>query len=92
MAVREPTTGLRARKHGLDDGRREKTVTGEPGRYPVSGGQWVMTTWAIPHLTIGDRPDGGPCVLRAAEADVLAARPVRTHVSRDWLMAGRKRR
>ena len=42
----------------------------------------------IPHLTIGDRPDGGPGVLRTAEAEVLAAQPVRTHVTRAWLMTG----
>ncbi len=42
----------------------------------------------IPHLTVGDCPEGGLGVLRAAEAEVLAALPVRTHVSRAWLMTG----
>jgi hypothetical protein len=91
LAARESTTGLRAGKHGLHDGRREKPQIGEARRNPVSGGQLVMTTSAIPHLTIGDRPDGGPGVLRPAEAEVRAALSVRTHVSRGWLMAGRKR-
>jgi hypothetical protein len=50
----------------------------------------VRRTFAevIPHLTVGDCPDGGPGVLRTAEAEVLAALPVRTHVSRAWLMTG----
>jgi len=42
---------------------------------PPFGGAFAEV---IPHLTIGDRPDGGPGVLRAAEAEVLAALPVRT--------------
>lgn len=52
---------------------------------PPFGGAFAEV---IPHLTIGDRPDRGPGVLRAAEAEVLAALPVRTHVSRAWLMTG----
>lgn len=35
-----------------------------------------------------DGGEGEPGVLRAAEAEVLAALPVRTHVSRAWLMTG----
>jgi hypothetical protein len=35
----------------------------------------------IPHLTVGDRPEGGPGTLRAAEAEVLPALPIRTHVT-----------
>jgi len=42
----------------------------------------------IPHLTVGDRPDGGMSALRAAQAQVLPMLPVRTHVSRAWLMSG----
>jgi 2'-5' RNA ligase superfamily len=42
----------------------------------------------IPHLTVGDRPEGGPGVLRAAEAEVLPALPICTQVSRAWLMTG----
>lgn len=42
----------------------------------------------IPHLTVGDRPEGGLGVLHAAETEVLLALPVRTHVSRAWLMTG----
>jgi 2'-5' RNA ligase len=42
----------------------------------------------VPHLTIGARPQGGPRALQAAEADVLPALPVRTHVSHAWLMTG----
>ena len=52
---------------------------------PPFGGAFAEV---IPHLTVGDRPDGGPGVLRAAEAEVLAALPIRTHVSRAWLMTG----
>jgi len=39
-------------------------------------------------LTVGDRPEGGPGALRAAEAKVLPKLPVRTHVSCAWLMTG----
>jgi 2'-5' RNA ligase len=42
----------------------------------------------VPHLTIGDRPPGGPAMLEAAEADVRPALPVHTRVSRAWLMTG----
>ena len=42
----------------------------------------------VPHLTIGDRPAGGSGALKAAEAEVAAALPVRTHVSCAWLMTG----
>ena len=42
----------------------------------------------VPHLTIGDRPAGGPGSLRAAEAEVVADLPVRAHVSCAWLMTG----
>ena len=42
----------------------------------------------IPHLTVGDRPDGGISALRAAEAQVLLMLPVCTRVSRAWLMTG----
>jgi hypothetical protein len=47
---------------------------------------WRAFAEVIPHLTIGDRPDGGLGALRDAEAEAL---PVRTHVSRAWLMTGR---
>jgi 2'-5' RNA ligase len=46
----------------------------------------------VPHLTIGDQPPGGVAALRAAEADVLTALPVRTRVSRAWLMSGGRER
>jgi 2'-5' RNA ligase len=52
---------------------------------PPFGGAFAEV---IPHLTVGDRPEGGLGVLRAAEAEVLAALPVRTHVGRAWLMTG----
>jgi hypothetical protein len=58
-----------------------------PGYLPY-GGQYDD---AVPHLTVGDQPPGGVADLRAAEADVLAALtalPVRTRVSRAWLMTG----
>ena len=42
----------------------------------------------VPHLTVGDRPPGGPAELEAAEGDVKPALPVRTRVSRAWLMTG----
>ena len=38
---------------------------------PPFGGAFAEV---IPHLTVGDRPDGGPGVLRAGETEVLAAR------------------
>src|SRR5262249_34354813 len=54
---------------------------------PPFGGAFAEV---IPHLTIGDRPEGGPGVLRAAAAEVLPAPPGRTHGSRARLMAGRQ--
>ena len=42
----------------------------------------------VPHLTIGHQPPGGPALLEAAEAEVRKALPVRTLVSRGWLMTG----
>ena len=42
----------------------------------------------IPHLTVGDRPEGGPVALHAAEAEVRPALPIRTRVSLAWLMTG----
>lgn len=53
--------------------------------YPPFGG---VHADVVPHLTIGDRPAGGPGALRAAEAEVLAELPVRAHVSCAWLMTG----
>jgi 2'-5' RNA ligase len=55
-----------------------------PGYLPY-GGAFADT---IPHLTVGDRPAAGVADLRAAEAAVLPQLPVRTRVSRVWLMAG----
>jgi len=55
-----------------------------PGYLPYGG----RHDDAVPHLTIGDGPPGGVADLRAAEADVLTALPVRTRVSRAWLMTG----
>ena len=52
---------------------------------PPFGGAFAEV---IPHLTVGDRPEGRLGVLGAAEAEVLPALPVRTHVSRAWLMTG----
>ena len=56
-----------------------------PG-YPPYG--TMMVGDVIPHLTVGDRPAGGVAELRAAEADVLGALPVRARISRAWLMTG----
>jgi hypothetical protein len=57
----------------------------ESGEVPPFGGTFADV---IPHLTVGDHPEGGPGVLRAAEAEVLPALPICTHVSRAWLMTG----
>jgi hypothetical protein len=54
-------------------------------RYPPFGGAFADV---IPHLTIGDHPEGGVGVLRAAEAAVLPVLPIRTQVSHAWLMTG----
>jgi 2'-5' RNA ligase len=54
-------------------------------RYPPFGGVFADV---IPHLTVGQQPDGGPGVLRAAEAEVGPRLPVHTQVSRAWLMTG----
>jgi 2'-5' RNA ligase superfamily len=55
-----------------------------PGYLPYGG----RHSDAIPHLTIGDRPPGGIADLRAAEADVATALPVRARISHAWLMTG----
>jgi 2'-5' RNA ligase superfamily len=55
-----------------------------PGYLPYGG----RHSDPVPHLTIGDRPPAGVADLRAAEADVLAALPVRARISRAWLMTG----
>jgi hypothetical protein len=54
-------------------------------QYPPFSGAFADV---IPHLTVGDRPEGGISALRAAEAQVLPMLPVRTRVSRAWLMTG----
>ena len=54
-------------------------------QYPPFGGRYPDV---VPHLTIGTRPPGGPAMLEAAEADVRPSLPVRTFVSRAWLMTG----
>jgi hypothetical protein len=53
--------------------------------YPPFGGAFAEV---IPHLTVGDRPDGGLGALRAAEDEVLLKLPVRTRVTCAWLMTG----
>jgi 2'-5' RNA ligase len=42
----------------------------------------------IPHLTVGQRPAGGPGALRAAEAQVRPALPIQALVGCAWLMTG----
>jgi hypothetical protein len=54
-------------------------------QYPPFGGIYPDV---VPRLTIGARPPGGPATLEAAEAEVWPALPVRTFVSRAWLMTG----
>jgi 2'-5' RNA ligase len=54
-------------------------------QYPPFGGAFADV---IPHLTVGDRPEGGISALHAAQAQVLPMLPVRTHVSCAWLMTG----
>ena len=60
-------------------------VHGAFPQYPPFGGAFADV---IPHLTVGDRPEGGVSALRAAQAQVLPMLPVRTHVSCAWLMTG----
>jgi 2'-5' RNA ligase len=55
-----------------------------PG-YPPYGGAHDDV---VPHLTVGDRPGGGVPELLAAAAAILPALPIRSHVSRVWLMTG----
>jgi len=55
-----------------------------PGYLPYGG----AIADVVPHLTVGDSPAGGVAELRAAEADVLGALPVRARISRAWLMTG----
>lgn len=52
-------------------------------RYPPYNGAYADV---LPHLTIGSH--GGADALRAAEAAVRPALPVRTFVRRAWLMTG----
>jgi hypothetical protein len=54
-------------------------------RYPPFGGAFAEV---IPHLTVGDRPEGGIAALRAAEAQVRPKLPVHAQVSHAWLMTG----
>ena len=54
-------------------------------QYPPFGGAFADV---IPHLTVGDRPEGGISALRAAQAQVLPMLPVRTYVGCAWLMTG----
>jgi hypothetical protein len=56
-----------------------------PGYLPYGGDH----ADPVPHLTVGERPDGGVAELRAAEAAVRPGLPIRARVSRVWLMAGR---
>jgi hypothetical protein len=55
-----------------------------PGYPPYNG----LVSDVIPHLTVGYREAGGVAGLRAAEADILGTLPVRTRISRAWLMTG----
>jgi len=54
-------------------------------QFPPFGGVYADV---VPHLTVGDRPGGGSAALRAAEAEVTPALPVRTQVRHAWLMTG----
>jgi 2'-5' RNA ligase len=54
-------------------------------RFPPYSGEYADVT---PHLTIGARPHGSADALRAAEAAVRPALPVRTFVKCAWLMTG----
>jgi 2'-5' RNA ligase superfamily len=55
-----------------------------PGYPPYNG----LVGDVIPHLTVGYREAGGVAGLRAAEADILGALPVRARIRRAWLMTG----
>jgi 2'-5' RNA ligase len=55
-----------------------------PGYPPYNG----LVGDVIPHLTVGYRAAAGVAGLRAAEADIVGALPVRARVSRAWLMTG----
>ena len=52
-------------------------------QFPPFGGVYADV---VPHLTIGNGPDGGSAALRAAE--VTPFLPVRTQVRHAWLMTG----
>ncbi|HLQ53010.1 MAG TPA: 2'-5' RNA ligase family protein [Streptosporangiaceae bacterium] len=54
-------------------------------QFPPFGGVYADV---VPHLTVGNRPDGGSAALHAAEAEVTPALPVRTQVRHAWLMTG----
>jgi len=53
--------------------------------YPPYGG---TVTAVIPHLTVGDRPEGGLGALRDAEASMLPMLPVLAPIRHAWLMTG----
>jgi hypothetical protein len=55
-----------------------------PGYLPYGGAY----DGVVPHLTVGDRAVGEIAELRAAEADIVRALPVRAHISQVWLMTG----
>jgi 2'-5' RNA ligase len=54
-------------------------------QFPPFGGVYADV---VPHLTVGNGPDGGSAALRAAEAEITPALPVRTQVRHAWLMTG----
>jgi 2'-5' RNA ligase len=60
-------------------------VHGAFPQFPPFGGMYAEV---VPHLTVGNGPDGSPAALRAAEAEVAPALPVRTQVRHAWLMTG----
>jgi 2'-5' RNA ligase len=53
--------------------------------YPPFGGSYPDV---VPHLTIGHQAGFGPAALRAAQAEVRHALPIRTRVKVAWLMTG----
>jgi 2'-5' RNA ligase superfamily len=55
-----------------------------PGYLPYGGAHDDV----IPHLTVGHGPAAEVAALRAAEADVLPALPIRARIGRVWLMTG----
>jgi hypothetical protein len=62
----------------------DAVTTAFPGYLPYGG----AFSGVVPHLTVGDLPEGITDALRAAEAEVRLALPLSARIGQAWLMTG----